>query len=116
MALLVTFVIAGWPVYWPQQVWLQIFLILLAWTVTLRRVAIKQSTRVAIVDDSGQWLWTDNQQNYQLTANSRCLPVLLFIQLQAKIGLEKQRFWIFRDALDDTNFRRVSRLILRLQR
>ncbi|MDF2177991.1 hypothetical protein P2G88_06975 [Aliiglaciecola sp. CAU 1673] len=106
---------------WQPQVWhwqsfaqwgLALAVVLSAITSAFR----KTRTRVFNLDEQGHWLYLDEEgQPLQIDPDSRISPLMLWICLRPRFSHQpKQWFWLFRDAVSETDYRRLCRIIRRI--
>ncbi|XOV78461.1 MAG: protein YgfX [Aestuariibacter sp.] len=69
------------------------------------------------LESDGQWRFLQEQQltrQWQIDRNSRITPWLVWVSLTEKLSHEKRICLVFRDAVPETQFRAICRVIRRL--
>ncbi len=67
------------------------------------------------VDDNGEWIWLEQQTVSVITSASRVSAWLLWVCLRPQMGGKAQWIWIFQDAVSEADYRRLARIIIRMQ-
>ncbi|MDN4500863.1 protein YgfX [Alteromonadaceae bacterium BrNp21-10] len=96
---------------WLLQIALSLGIMLLLYQ-QLQQLAF---TSVVSLSTEGQWLDLSQQRAFNITRASRVTPWLLWIQLQSSVSSQRQWCWICRDAVSDDDYRRLARIIYRVQ-
>lgn len=67
------------------------------------------------VDEKGEWIWLQQQTMCTITPASRVSSWLLWVCLISPGDKKVQWIWVFKDAVSDDDYRRLARIILRVQ-
>jgi hypothetical protein len=91
--------------------------VVLAW----QQIKERQVEKVVSIEDNGAWIpLNESDVNiWQVAAGSRVSTFLLWIELTPRSLSKKtksQWLWVFRDSVNQQDFRRLSRIIIRSQR
>jgi hypothetical protein len=110
-----------WPLLVPWQWLVQLVFSVLVIYVGYDVKFIDKTTQQFELDDQGivQLLIDKQYQQFTLLSASVTSDWFCFVVLSPKELLsanKKQRFWVFRDAVDEQSYRRICRVIQRVRR
>ncbi|MBC3766878.1 protein YgfX [Neptunicella marina] len=98
-----------------QQVWLQLFISLILLVFVIYHLKQSSLSAIVSVDTDGHWLWLDRQTTANIQSSSKISQFVLWVYLQEADG-KRHWLWIFKDAVKYEDFRRLSRIILQMQK
>lgn len=97
------------------QFWLQLLISFILLSILFFHLKHPSLSAVVSVDTDGQWLWLASQTSANILPASKISQFILWIYLQEADG-KRHCWWIYKDAVSDKNFRRLSRVILQVQK
>lgn len=102
-----------WPQVWDGQRWLQGLLISLCFVALVRWLMRWLATSEASLEvgTNGELYDPQSGQQWRIAHTSLTGPVVICLRLLSATFSHARVIWIFRDAVNDMDFRRLSRIV-----
>ena len=114
MALLACISVVSWPQFMPWQGVVQGALVLLVLWLAYRQGMRVETADTFVFSEDGHWVCPQLQREGQINSNSRATPVLIWLYMQDNFAQRQTCRLVFKDAVSDDDYRRLSRIVNRI--